>query len=89
MRGITAAGLVAALATACSPYHGTPAAAAAVVSGTVTYRERSALPDDAVVRVQLADISRQDVAATTVAQATLRPAGRQVPLPFELSYDRT
>jgi putative lipoprotein len=70
----------------CGPYHGTPPSRA-VVTGSVTYRERSALPPDAVVRVQLSDVSRQDAAAIPVAQATLTPAGRQVPLPFELRYD--
>jgi putative lipoprotein len=70
----------------CGPYHGTPPSRAAV-TGSVTYRERSALPPDAVVRVQLSDVSRQDAAAIPVAQVTLTPAGRQVPLPFELRYD--
>jgi putative lipoprotein len=70
----------------CGPYHGT-APSRAAVTGSVTYRERSALPPDAVVRVQLSDVSRQDAAALPVAQATLTPAGRQVPLPFELRYD--
>lgn len=70
----------------CGPYHGTPPSRASV-TGSVTYRERSALPPDAVVRVQLSDVSRQDAAAIPVAQATLTPAGRQVPLPFELRYD--
>jgi len=77
-----AAGLIA----GCGPYHGTPPSDTAV-TGSVTYRERSALPPDAVVRVQLSDVSRQDVAAIPVAQTTLTPAGRQVPLPFELRYD--
>ena len=70
----------------CGPYHGTPPSRAAV-TGSVTYRERSALPPDAVVRVQLSDVSRQDAAAIPVAQATITPAGQQVPLPFELRYD--
>jgi len=70
----------------CGPYHGTSPSHAAV-TGSVTYRERSALPPDAVVRVQLSDVSRQDAAAIPVAQATITPAGRQVPLPFELRFD--
>ena len=41
----------------CGAYHGTPPSRAAV-TGSVTYRERSALPPDAVVRVQLSDASR-------------------------------
>jgi putative lipoprotein len=57
------------------------------VTGTLTYRERVALPADAEILVVLADVSRQDVAATTIAETTLRPDGRQVPLPFELAYD--
>ena len=36
------------------------------VSGTVNYRERMALPPDAVVEVQLLDVSRQDAPATIV-----------------------
>ena len=46
----------------CGPYHGTPPSRASV-TGSVTYRERSALPPDAVVRVQLSDVSRQDAAS--------------------------
>ncbi|HEY7556336.1 MAG TPA: YbaY family lipoprotein [Candidatus Binatia bacterium] len=56
----------------------------AMVTGTVTYRERIALSADAVVEVRLSDVSRQDVAAPVVAETTVRPAGRQVPIPFEL-----
>jgi putative lipoprotein len=59
---------------------------AGAVAGTVTYRERMALPPDAELRVQLFDMSRQD-RATPVADTTVQPAGRQVPLPFVLRYD--
>jgi putative lipoprotein len=58
-----------------------------MVTGTVTYRERIALSADAVVEVRLSDVSRQDVAAPVVAETTVRPAGRQVPIAFELRYD--
>jgi putative lipoprotein len=58
-----------------------------VVTGHVTYRERMALPADAEVRVVLLDVSRQDVAVTPVADTTIRPEGRQVPLPFAVRYD--
>jgi putative lipoprotein len=61
--------------------------AMAMVTGTVAYRERMALPTDAVVEVRLSHVSRQDVAAPVVAETTVRPAGRQVPIPFELRYD--
>jgi len=58
-----------------------------VVRGIVTYRERMALPPDAVVEVRLSDVSRQDIAAPVIAETTVLPEGRQVPLPFELRYD--
>jgi putative lipoprotein len=57
------------------------------VSGHVAYRERVALPADAEVRVLLLDISRRDAPATPVADTTIRPEGRQVPLPFVLRFD--
>jgi putative lipoprotein len=56
------------------------------VSGTVAYRERMALPADAVVQVQLSDVSRQDAPAPVIAETTFTAGGRQVPLPFELRY---
>ncbi len=55
------------------------------VSGTVTYRERIALPPDAKIIVSLEDVSRADASSIFVAQQTLRPSG-QVPIPFELRY---
>jgi putative lipoprotein len=58
-----------------------------LLSGTVAYRERVALPPDALVQVQLSDVSVQDAAAPLIAETTVKPEGRQVPLPFELRYD--
>lgn len=57
------------------------------LSGSVTYRERMALPSDAALLVQLSDISIADAPAPVIAETTLAVAGRQVPLPFELGYD--
>ncbi len=57
-----------------------------MVRGTVAYRERMALPADAVVQVQLSDVSRQDAPAPVIAETTFTAAGRQVPFPFELHY---
>jgi putative lipoprotein len=59
----------------------------AVLRGTVSYRERVALPPDAVVEVKLSEVSRQDVAAPVVAETRILSQGRQVPIPFELRYD--
>ena len=57
------------------------------ITGTLTYRERMALPATAVVRVQLLDVSRQDVAATVIDSVTIQLNGEQVPLSFTLTYD--
>jgi putative lipoprotein len=57
------------------------------VTGTVTYRQRIALMPDAVIEVKLLDVSRADAPAVTIAEQTIRPAGRQVPIAFELGYD--
>lgn len=58
------------------------------VSGTVSYRERIALPPDALLIVQLQDVSKQDVPAVTIGQQTIPTQGRQVPFPFEIVYNR-
>ena len=62
-------------------------ASAGAVVGKVTYRQRVALPPDAVVEVQLQDTTRADAAARTIAKATIPTAGAQVPIPFRIEYD--
>lgn len=57
------------------------------ITGTVIYGERLALPPDAVVEIQLLDVSRQDAPATTLASASISTRDRQVPIPFALAYD--
>jgi putative lipoprotein len=55
------------------------------LTGTVSYRERIALPPDATAEVVLEDISIADRPAVEIARATVAPAG-QVPIPFRLHY---
>jgi uncharacterized lipoprotein YbaY len=57
------------------------------VTGTMTYRQLIGLPADAIVNVQLQDVSRADAPAIVLAQQTVVAGGRQVPLPFEITYD--
>jgi len=57
------------------------------VSGTVSYRQRIALTPDAEVVVELSDVSRMDVPATVIASQRIITNGRQVPIPFSLTYD--
>lgn len=61
----------------------------AQLSGEVTYRMRMALPPNAQVEVKISDVSLQDVAAKAIAQETIKTDGKQVPIPFTLSYDPT
>lgn len=60
----------------------------ASVTGTVTYRERIALPPNALIEVRLLEMSSENAAAVTLARQTI-PSTSQVPIPFELSYDRS
>ncbi len=83
--------LIAALA-ACAAHAGSepPAgadAASRTLSGTVAYRERIALPPDAQVKVTLADVGRADAPAIVIAQSEFPSEGRQVPIPFSLTFD--
>lgn len=55
-------------------------------AGSVTYRERMALPPDAVLTVTLEDVSLADAPAVTLAQATIASGGQQVPIPFSMLY---
>lgn len=59
----------------------------AMVTGNVLYRERIALPPNAIVKVQLADVSRADAAAVVLGEQTIELKGKQVPIPFEIAYD--
>jgi len=59
----------------------------ASIRGTITYRERIALPSGAIVKIKLLDISRQDAEAIEIASQTIITKGEQVPIPFELFYD--
>jgi uncharacterized lipoprotein YbaY len=59
----------------------------ATVTGNVTYRARIALPANAVVNVQLQDVSRADAAAIVLDDQTIATNGKQVPIPFTLRYN--
>ncbi|WP_274630595.1 YbaY family lipoprotein [Arvimicrobium flavum] len=56
------------------------------IEGTVMYRERMALPPNAVVEVRLLDVSLADAPSRTIATTTVRPRG-QVPIRYRLRFD--
>lgn len=56
------------------------------VSGSATYRERIALPPDAVFEATLEDVSRADAAADILGTTRIPSPGR-VPIRFTIDYD--
>lgn len=65
-----------------------PDGTAGLVSGTVTYRERMALPADAVVEVWITDVTPGVITnMALLGEATVQSAGRQVPIPFEIRFE--
>ena len=62
------------------------AAIPATLVGTLTYRERIALPPGSEALVELRDVSRADAPSTTIAEQRIAIGG-QVPIHFRLDYD--
>ncbi|TAH49233.1 MAG: LysM peptidoglycan-binding domain-containing protein [Chloroflexota bacterium] len=58
----------------------------AQVTGSVSYLQKIALPDDAVYEVYLVDMTN-DAAPVYISGVSNRTNGQQVPLPFSLPYD--
>jgi putative lipoprotein len=55
------------------------------VSGTVTYRERMALPADGVMRIAIEDLSAPGTTPRVLASTAIQTAGRQVPIPYQIT----
>lgn len=56
------------------------------VTGTVSYRERIAMPRDAVIIVTLSDSSRMDAPAIEIGAHVIDTPG-EVPVPYAVGYD--
>ncbi|MBI1257780.1 MAG: META domain-containing protein [Chloroflexi bacterium] len=56
------------------------------ITGTVAYRQKIALPDDAVVRVQIQDVTVADAPSLLIGEQVIDTNGAQVPIPFAVSY---
>ncbi|SLN40350.1 heat-inducible protein [Pseudoruegeria aquimaris] len=61
-------------------------AADQTLTGSVAYKDRSALPPNAVLEVALVDVSRMDAPAVTLSSRRWAVQG-QVPLAYSLTYD--
>ena len=57
------------------------------VNGQVTYVQRIALPDDAVIQVQIQDVSLADAKAQIIGTQLIKTNGRQVPIPYQVFYN--
>jgi uncharacterized lipoprotein YbaY len=57
------------------------------IEGEVTYRQRVALTPEAIVQVELRDVTHPDAEAPLLAKRVIHTDGRQVPIPFALDYD--
>jgi copper homeostasis protein (lipoprotein) len=64
------------------------AGTAGTVSGTATYRERIALPPDAVFEATLEDVSKADASAEVIGQVRLEAPGHP-PIHFTIAYEST
>jgi uncharacterized lipoprotein YbaY/heat shock protein HslJ len=62
------------------------AAMAQTIKGSAAYRERMALPPDAVFEATLEDVSRADAKAETIAQTRI-PSPGNPPIVFTIVYD--
>ena len=60
--------------------------ASAQLNGTATYRERIAMPADAVFETTLEDVSKADAPADGIGRARIEKPGN-VPIRFEIPYD--
>lgn len=58
-----------------------------VVRGTVTYRQRMALPKNSILTVKILDVSLADAPSNTVAEQKVELGNQQVPIPFELKFN--
>lgn len=84
---IRVAMLVAALAATACASRGSDAGSA-TVTGRAIYPLHSALPPNSMLRVQLLEVSRQDVRAQLISETTIPLQGKQPPIAFSLAYRR-
>jgi uncharacterized lipoprotein YbaY len=59
----------------------------ASITGTISYLQRMALPPNAMIQVQLLDVSLADAPSQVIAEQSYTLGQRQMPVPFSLSYD--
>ncbi len=58
------------------------------ITGSVAYRQRIALPPDAILIVRIQDVARAGAPARQLAEQRIELGGHQVPIPFATTIDR-
>lgn len=58
------------------------------IAGSITYRQRIALPPDAILIVRVQDVARTGGRARQLAEQRIELGGQQVPIPFAATIDR-
>jgi putative lipoprotein len=86
MLGGLAAVLLAAACDNSAPVSSAAPGAGGALRGTVTYRERMALPRGSTVELRLEDVSVADAPAVLLGEQTIVVEEQQVPLAFEVPY---
>lgn len=66
---------------------GLASAQAAAVSGTITYRDRIAIPANAVVTVQIAEVPAAGRPGAVIAEQRFTTNGAQPPFRYSITYD--
>ncbi|MDO9162597.1 MAG: YbaY family lipoprotein, partial [Methylococcaceae bacterium] len=66
-----------------------PTAEAVSINGSAVYRQRIAMPPDAVLTVRVEDVSQADKPAAVLAEVHETFGARQVPIPFSLQIPKT
>jgi uncharacterized lipoprotein YbaY/uncharacterized lipoprotein NlpE involved in copper resistance len=66
-----------------------PTAEAVSINGSAVYRQRIAMPPDAVLTVRVEDVSQADKPAAVLAKVHETFGARQVPIPFSLQIPKT
>jgi putative lipoprotein len=59
------------------------------LTGQITYSERMAIPPQSVAVITLRDVTAPNAASTVVAEQRIDLAGRQVPIAFRITVDRS
>lgn len=75
------------LQSAFPPVGSSPSAVTGAVTGTVSFHSRKALPKDAVLLVQLQDVTHADAPAPTIAEFKTTVGSRRSPIAFKLDFD--